>query len=206
MHHVCHKYSSSNWFHSNSPNYKHLFNTKMYLIHFYCKNIKMHIPKSYVLKFQNRYQRSIFILAVLVVHSLFPFGIENIPMGKSLQIKNAENGKNTVTKMWFGYTRRKYIAAGSHRDLITHRTYSIWVSIIPVGIQITPTGIQIMPAGIHITPAIYILMSSHLQVKKTFPWLSRLYCIKKLAMQVRYCMQIKKKGIINFALILKASL
>ena len=39
-----------------------IVNTNMYLIHFYSKNnIKMHIPKSYVLKFQNRYQCSIFI-------------------------------------------------------------------------------------------------------------------------------------------------
>ena len=39
-----------------------IVNTNMYLIHFYSKNyIKMHIPKSYVLKFQNRYQRLMFI-------------------------------------------------------------------------------------------------------------------------------------------------
>ena len=56
------EHSSSNWFHSNTPNSRHIFNTNMYLIHFYSKsNIKIHIPKSYVLKFQNRYQRSIFI-------------------------------------------------------------------------------------------------------------------------------------------------
>ena len=37
-------------------------NTNMYLIHFHSKNIiNMHIPKSYVLEFQNCYQCSIFI-------------------------------------------------------------------------------------------------------------------------------------------------
>ena len=37
-------------------------NTNMYLIHFYSKNnIKMHIPKSGVLKFQNHIEHSLFI-------------------------------------------------------------------------------------------------------------------------------------------------
>ena len=45
------EYSSSNWFHSNSPNSRHLFNRNMYLLHFHSKNnIKMHFPKSWVLK------------------------------------------------------------------------------------------------------------------------------------------------------------
>ena len=36
--------------------------TNMYLIHFYNKNnIKMHIPKSYVLKFQNPIKHSLYI-------------------------------------------------------------------------------------------------------------------------------------------------
>ena len=33
----------------------------MYLIHFYRKNIKMHIPKSWVLKFQNRIKHSLYM-------------------------------------------------------------------------------------------------------------------------------------------------
>ena len=45
------EYSSSNWFHSSTPNSMHLFNTNMYLIHFHSKNIiKMHFPKSKVFK------------------------------------------------------------------------------------------------------------------------------------------------------------
>ena len=46
------EYSSSNWFHCNTPGYRHLFNTNntnMYLIHFHSKNIiKTSFPKSWV--------------------------------------------------------------------------------------------------------------------------------------------------------------
>ena len=39
-----------------------IVNSNLYLIHFYSKNnIKMHIHKSYVLKFQNQYQHLILI-------------------------------------------------------------------------------------------------------------------------------------------------
>ena len=39
-----------------------IVNTNMYLIHFYSKNnIKMHIPKSWVLKFQNPIKHSLSI-------------------------------------------------------------------------------------------------------------------------------------------------
>ena len=42
--------------------FKQIVNTNRYLIHFFSKNnIKIHIPKSHLLKFQNRYHRSIFI-------------------------------------------------------------------------------------------------------------------------------------------------
>ena len=39
-----------------------IVNTNMYLIHFYSKNnTKMHFPKSWVLKFQNRFRASLSI-------------------------------------------------------------------------------------------------------------------------------------------------
>ena len=56
------EYSSSNWFHSNTPNSRHLFNTNMHLIHFHSTNIiKMHFPKVGFLKFQTRFRHSILI-------------------------------------------------------------------------------------------------------------------------------------------------
>ena len=38
------EYSSSNWYHSNTPNSRHFFNTNMYKIHFY---VKKHMSKPY---------------------------------------------------------------------------------------------------------------------------------------------------------------
>ena len=39
-----------------------IVNTNIYLIHFYCKsNFKMHIPKCWVLKFQNPIKHSLYI-------------------------------------------------------------------------------------------------------------------------------------------------
>ena len=62
------EHSSSNWFHSNTLNSRHLFNIiqivdrNMYLIHFYIKNsIKMHFSKVEFLKFQNRFRHSLSI-------------------------------------------------------------------------------------------------------------------------------------------------
>ena len=56
------KYSSSNWFQSTTNNSRHIFNTNMYSIHFYSKNnIKMHFPKSWVLKFQNCFRHSLYM-------------------------------------------------------------------------------------------------------------------------------------------------
>ena len=51
------EYSSSNWFHSNTLNSRHLFNTNMHLIHFHSKtHIQMRFPKSWVFKVSNVYQ------------------------------------------------------------------------------------------------------------------------------------------------------
>ena len=47
------EHSSSNWFHSNTPNSTQVFNTNMYLIHFHSKNIiKMRFP-FFFFKFQS---------------------------------------------------------------------------------------------------------------------------------------------------------
>ena len=55
------EYSSSNWFHSNTPNSRHfliqIVNTNMYLIHFHSKNnITMLFPKSCIFKGSNTLQ------------------------------------------------------------------------------------------------------------------------------------------------------
>ena len=48
------EYSTSNWFHSNTLNSMHLFNTNMYLIHFHSKHIiNICFPKSWVFKVSN---------------------------------------------------------------------------------------------------------------------------------------------------------
>ena len=47
------EFSSSNWFHSNTRNSRHVFNTNVYLIHFHSKNnIKICFPKSWVFSFK----------------------------------------------------------------------------------------------------------------------------------------------------------
>ena len=57
------EYGSSNWFHCNTPNSRHLFNTNMCLIHFHSKNIiKMHFPKVVFLKFQTHFRHSLSIV------------------------------------------------------------------------------------------------------------------------------------------------
>ena len=59
------EYSSSNWFHNNTPNSRHVFNTNntnMYLIHFHSKNIiKMPFPQNWVFKVQNWFGHSLSI-------------------------------------------------------------------------------------------------------------------------------------------------
>ena len=58
------KYSSSNWFHSNTSNSRHIFNTNSYdkyvFNYFYSENnIKLRFLKSWVLKFQNSFRHSL---------------------------------------------------------------------------------------------------------------------------------------------------
>ena len=53
---------SPNWFHSNTPNYRHLFDTNIYLIHFHSKNIKMCFSKVGFLKFQTFFRHSLSIV------------------------------------------------------------------------------------------------------------------------------------------------